>query len=376
LNTSIYINGAEVFDKVAAAETDPARKKIYIDSLLLIHDLRIANCGEEAAVTNRKALMAVKYYANEAGKEAYVLDLMDKTFELNGNNVLDGTIIPYMQSTKINKLKLKALTDDQVFERYDRVQNIIDAKIKTAQSQGKPVDKYRTMREDVDKILITMVTVNCEFVRTKLGPKFKANPSDIGTAKKIFQFMLQDKCTDDPLWLQAAEAIHNDPNSPKDFGLAKNLAIRNLANENFPKAEQYFREALDLATEGKDKSEVLIYLGAIDAKTGNKPSARQKYRQALDADPSNKEAYEKIGDLYYSSFNECSKKDSYAEDRLVYIAAYEMYVRSGNAQKISQAKSQMPSVTELFEKGWNEGETKRVECWIGESVTLKTRGKE
>jgi hypothetical protein len=37
--------------------------------------------------------------------------------------------------------------------------------------------------------------------------------------------MLQGKCTDDPLWLQAAETVHKDPNGQKDCGLAKTSGL-------------------------------------------------------------------------------------------------------------------------------------------------------
>ncbi|MCX7636341.1 MAG: tetratricopeptide repeat protein [Cyclobacteriaceae bacterium] len=372
LNTSIYINGADIFDKVASAETDPAKKRMYVDSLLLIHDLRIANCGEEANVTNRKALMAAKYYANENGKEAYVLELMDRAFELNGNNIIDGTIIPYMQTIKINKLKLKKLTDDEVLNRYDKVMSIIDAKVKLASSKGNAdqVNRYRTMREEVDKILLSMVTVNCDFVRNKLGPKFRQNPSDISTAKKIFAFMLQDKCADDPLWLEAAEAIHKEE---KDYGLAKNLGIRYLVMENYTKASQMFKEALELAPTNSDKADILIYQGAIEAKIGSKPAARELFRQALAADASKKEAYEKIGDLYYQSFNDCKKEQNMADDRLVYLAAYDMYARAGESKKMAMAKEQFPSKEEIFLVNYQAGQTIRVGCWINETPTIRTR---
>jgi tetratricopeptide (TPR) repeat protein len=316
--------------------------------------------------------MAVKYWANENGKEAYTLGLLDQAFKLSGNNILDGTLIPYMQAVKINKLKLKNLTDEQVMERYDLVQNILDAKIKVASSQGKQdlVTRYRTWKDDVDKILVTMVKVDCDFVRNNLGPKFKQNPTDIGLAKKIFAFMLQDKCTDDPLWLQAAEEIHK---VEKDFGLAKNLGIRYLANENYSKSQGYFKEAVELASTNADKADIYIYLGAIEAKNGSKASAREIYRQALAADPSKKEAYEKIGDLYYQSFNDCAKKENLADDRLVYLAAYDMYQRAGESKKMSMAKDQFPSKEEIFLVNYSAGQSIRVGCWINETTTIRTR---
>ncbi len=372
LNTSIYINGAEIYQKLASTEKDPIKKNGLIDTLMIIFDLRIKYCGEEANVMNRKAIAALVFWANENGKEAYVLGLLDKAFELNGNNILDGTIIPYMQSVKINKLKLKNLTDEQVLERYDMIMGILDAKIKVASSQGKQdlVARYRGWKEDTDKILLSMIEVNCDFVRKNLGPKFKANPNDIGTAKKIFAFMLQDKCTDDPLWLQAAEKISE---TEKDFGLLKNLAIRYLAMENYTRANQYFKEAIEVASSNSEKADVYLYQGSIEAKRGSKPAARELFRQALSADPNKKEAYERIGDLYYGSFSECAKKDNMAEDRLVYIAAYDMYQRAGDAKKMGMAKDQFPSKEDIFLVNWSAGDTQRVACWINESVTVRTR---
>jgi tetratricopeptide (TPR) repeat protein len=372
LNTSIYINGAEIYQNLARAEKDNAKQNALVDSLLLIHDLRIKYCGEEANVINRKALAAVIFWANESGKERYVLDLMDQAFKLNGNDILDGTLIPYMQVVRINKLKLKNLTDDEVLERYDLVQSILDAKIKVASSQGKNemVTRYRTWKEDVDKILIGIIKVDCDFVRTKLGPKFKQNPSDLGLAKKIFVFMLQEKCTDDPLWLEAAERIVQEE---KDYGILKNLGIRYMALENFTKAEEMFKQALEVAPGNSEKADILIYQGAIESRNGSKAAARELYRQAVAADASKKEAYEKIGDLYYNSFADCAKKESMAEDRLVYLAAYDMYQRAGDAKGMARAKEQFPSREEIFLVNWNAGDTQRVGCWIGESVTIRTR---
>ncbi|NJN41272.1 MAG: tetratricopeptide repeat protein [Flammeovirgaceae bacterium] len=162
----------------------------------------------------------------------------------------------------------------------------------------------------------------------------------------------------------------------QDYGLAKNLALKYLSADNYDKAIPLFKEAVELAKTPSEKSEMLIYLGSIEAKRGTKSGAREIFRQAAAADPSNKEPYEKIGDLYMNSVADCSKQKSLAEDRLVYIAAYDMYLRAGNNAKMAQAKSQFPSTTEIFEQDWKEGDSKRIDCWVGETVSLKTRGKD
>jgi len=369
LHSSLYINGAEVFDKLAAQEKDAARKKVYVDSLMIVYDMRIKNCGEEATVTNRKALSFVKYSVNE--KPAEALELLEKSITLNGNNVLDGTLVPYFQTVRLNVTKFKTITEEQILEKYDKVMNIIDSKIKTAQSKGQPIDKYKKMKDDIDAILIGMVKVDCAFVKKNLEPKFRQNPNDVVLAKKIFGFMLQGKCTDDPLWLEAGESIHKN-NPEKDFGLAKNLGLKYYSIDNFAKAEIYLKEALPLATTPEDKAEVLIYLGQLQAKN-DKPAARALFRQALDVNPGNKLAYEKIGDLYYGSFDACAKKVNVADDRLVYLIAADYYQKAGDAQKIAAAKSAFPSKEEIFLIDYKQGETKSVGCWIGESTTIRTR---
>lgn len=368
-HSSLYINGAEVFDKLATQEKDPARKKVYVDSLMIVYDMRIKNCGDEPAVLNRKALSFLKYNINDQPAEA--LKLLDRVFELNGNNVMDATLLPYMQTVRLNSLKFKNLTDAQILERYDRVMGVADAKIKKAQSEGKPTDKYKKIKDDIDAILITIVKVDCEFVKKNLEPKFKQNPNDIVLAKKIFSFMLQGKCTDDPLWLEAGESIHKN-STDKDFGLVKNLGLKYYSKDNFAKAESLLKEALPLAPNAQDKAEVLIYLGQLEAKT-DKSAARARYRQALDADPGNKEAYEKIGDLYYGSFDGCAKKVNQADDRLVFLVAADYYQRAGNGKKVGMAKEAFPSKEEIFLVDYKVGDTKSVGCWIGESTTIRTR---
>jgi tetratricopeptide (TPR) repeat protein len=371
-HSSLYINGADIYDQLASKEKDPARKKVYVDSLMIIYDLRLKNCGDDPIVFNRKTLAFIKYSINDKPDEA--LKMLDQTLQKSGNNVMDGTLVPYFQTVRLNVLKFKNITDVQVLERYDKLMEIIDNKIKKTQSEGKPVDKYKTYKDDIDAILITVVKVDCDFVRTNLGPKFKQNPNDVSLAKKIFSFMLQGKCTDDPLWLQAAETVHKDPNGTKDCGLAKNLGIIYITKDDFEKAEAYLKEAQGICTDATDKGEVLIYLGTLQSKKGNKPAARELYRQASSINATiAKEAFEKIGDLYYGSATECYKKENQADDRLIFLLAADYYQRAGNGKKVAQAKEAFPSKEDIFLVNYKPGETKKVECWINETTTIRTR---
>jgi tetratricopeptide (TPR) repeat protein len=371
-NTKLYIDAVTLYDKLADAETDPAKKKVLVDSLLLLHDLRIKNCGDEINVMNRKAYASYKYNIKNKEQLENLLALYDKVFEISGNNVTDGNLVAYMTTVKANRVYLKKLTDDEIIQRYDKVIAVTDAKIAAAKTPA-DVDKLKGYKDAVDALLMGMVKVDCDFVKKNLAPKFKQNPTDLTLAKKIFKFMLEGKCTDDPLWLEAGEAIHK-LSPEKDFGLLKALAASNLAKDNTEKAEELLKEALTMTNlSNTDKAEAQRYLGSIEAKRKNYSAARELFRQAAANNPNDKEAWEKIGDLYYNSFDECAKRQNMAEDRLVYLAAYEMYQKAGNTAGMTRAKAQFPSKEEIFLLNWQSGSAQRVGCWIQESVTLKTR---
>lgn len=371
-NVKLYIDGTSLYDKLAEGEKDAAHKKVLVDSLLLIYDMRIKNCGDEVNVLNRKAYAAYKYNLKNKESLPGLLTLYDKVYEISGNDVFDANLVAYMNVMKANKLYLKNLTDDQILERYDKVSAVVDYNITNAKNAAES-EKQRQYKEAIDQILISMVKVDCEFVKKNLEPKFKQKPDDLVLAKKIFKFMLDGKCTDDPLWIDAGETIHK-LNPQKDFGLLKALAAANIAKGDYDRAESLLKEASTIPNmTAKDKAEADSYMGSIEAKKKNYAAAREYFRKAVANDPNDKDSWEKIGDLYYNSFDDCAKRQNMAEDRLVYLAAYDMYAKSGNNAAMARAKAQFPSKEEIFLLNWQAGSTQRVGCWIQESVVIKTR---
>lgn len=370
-NTKLYIDAAEVYNGLAAAEKDPLKKQVLVDSLMWIYDQRIARCNDEVNVLNRKAIYAAVYNGQNKDKTAEVLKMFDRVFEISGNNVTDSNLDTYMKIVFANFALLKNLSEDDIMNRYETLEKVIDAKLKTA---TKPADiaELKQIKNSADDMLVRMVNVDCNFVKAKLEPKFRQNPNDLGLAKRIFGFMLAGKCTDDPLWTETGEVILKSPED-KDYAIAKNLGVKYLSRDENDKAAEKFNEALTLAKSPAEKSETLIYIGTTQAKNGNKTAARESFRSAAAADPSNKDAWEKIGDLYASSMNDCKKLESQAQDRLIFIAAYEMYSKAGASQKMANAKEQFPSKEDIFLLNWKVGDQKSTGCWVGETVALRTR---
>jgi tetratricopeptide (TPR) repeat protein len=298
-NTKLYVDGTEVYNKLSAAEKDPSKKQVLIDSLMWLYDEQVKRCGDAVNVLNRKATHAAIYNAQNKDRTAEVLSLFDKVLDISGVDVSDKILDSYFRIVYSNFELLGNMNDDDVLVKYKKIQAAIDKKIAWYQGKNRAseVARLKVSKAHVDELL--------------------------------------------PLMMSAEKAT----------GVA--------------------RGAVDLATTPAEKAEALIALGTIQARK-DPTAARESFRQAMAIDPSNHQPLEKIGDLYASS-GDCKKNDNPAKDRLMYIAAYEMYFKAGNNQKMASMKKLFPSKEELLGMNWNAGENKPVGCWIGDTITLKTR---
>lgn len=361
LNTAIYINGEKIYKGLMESTKDEAQQQVYFDSLIMMYDMRVKYCGEEEAVIVREAYETYKQNAKKVSELPNMLKLFDRAFELKGTDMDYYVIQPYM-GTIVNNVKyVKNLSEEEILERYDNIMSIIEYNI----AQGKNLDRWEGYKTNVTSMLVGIVNIDCDFVKKNLEPKFRENPDDLKLAKKIFGYMLNGKCTDDPLWLEAGmKIVEEEP----DFGLLKNIALKLKGVDN-AKAELYFNKALESTEDPGNKADMYIQLGTL--KSG--AAAREMYRKALAADPTKREAYGAIGYLYYGSFESCAGKQDIVKDRAVFLAAYDMFERAGNSKMMQAASEQFPSKEEIFTYNYNAGASISVGCWIGETTTIRTR---
>lgn len=396
LNKSLYINGAKVYDNLAKgaqkegkaakaaansatgadkekAEAEVAEKAAiitaYADTLLWMYDKRMEYFGDKPNVLNRKANKAYKYFIRDFSKSEWLLEMFDEAFDIGGLKIPDGNLIAYMNVVKVNA-KLKKIDEDAILDRYDIISNVIEKKEIEYKAKDKSIEKLIKYKGMIDGILTEIVDINCEFVETNLGPKFDENPEDIKLVKRMFTFMLSGKCTDSPLFLSVSKQLHK---MVPDFGLAKLVATKCAANKDYACAIEYYNQALALTEDGTSKSDIYISQGKVYSAQKNKAKARAMYSHAIDANPANKKAYTSIGDLYYHSYNDCKKEVSMVKDRLVFIAAYDMYKKAGNAKKMATSKEQFPSKEDVFNSEFEVGQTVSVGCWINKTAVIKTR---
>lgn len=365
LNSSIYINGAKIYAGLAEEEKDKAKQTVFADSALLMYDLRIKYFNDEADVLNRKAYEAYKYYKDNSAKYDELLQLFKKAFEMNGKDVLGVNTIAYMDVLRRAKLSGGTMTDEEILAEYDAISTALDAQI--AAKNSPTLVSYK---DKIDAMLSEIVTVDCAFIENNLGPRLKSNPEDVANAKKIISLSLTGKCTESPLFMEAAKIVHQkEPN----YAIARVIALRAKGDGDFETAAKYFEQALTLTDQNTQKADVYMELADIASRRGQKSTSRDYALKAVGADPSRNEAYTFIGDLYFKSYEQCKGGENIVHDRGVFLAAYEMYKRGGASARMANAKEQFPSAEEIFTYNMEVGQQMTVGCWINETVTIQKR---
>ena len=365
LNPSLYINGVKIYKELEkTAEGD--QKKSYQQRVMDLYDARVQYFNSEADVLNRKAYDAYKFYKDDKTKYAELYELYEKTYELNGTDVGSQNLVAYMDVIRRYKLTGGDLTEEQILDKYTTVTDIIDHKV----ANGEDEEKMSKTKDFVDRMLTSMVTVDCNFIENSLGPRLKENPTDLSMAKKIMSLSLTAKCTDNPIFLDAAIAVQNQEPT---YGVAKVIGTKMAADGNYDEAENYYSQALELAEDNGKKADIHYEFGLMYRQRGMKASSRASFYNCVEADASRTVVYKQIGDLYMTSYNECKRDESKVEDRAIFIAAYNMYKRAGDQKSMANAQAQFPSIEDIFTENYSEGDTFKVGCWINEAVTLQRR---
>jgi tetratricopeptide (TPR) repeat protein len=178
------------------------------------------------------------------------------------------------------------------------------------------------------------------------------------------------KCTDLEVFIDAAKVVQqNEP----EYGLAKLIGQSAASKEDFDTAIKYLEESVGLTDDNTKKADSYYSLAVIQANQDKRVSARDYARKAVAADPTKKEAYKVIGNLYFNSFNDCKKGENPVHDKAVYIAAFEMFRRAGYNEGMARAQSQFPTMEEIFTWDMEVGDQYTVGCWINETISIQKR---
>ncbi|SFE57360.1 hypothetical protein [Thermoflexibacter ruber] len=379
LNEALYINALKMFEGLADAAKDANSKVAYQNKVIALYDKRMSIYGEKLDVMERKALLYYPYELDgktnvDAGTVDKLYDFYNKFMEKAGANIKYPRIIVYYTDLMCKKKTIsKTLNDEVILDKYGKITQMVDDKIK----EGVKKEVWEEIKTAVDGLVELTVPMGCDYITKQLYPKLKENPNDIDMAKKIVAFILRIKededkktCFKGEVFTKAVETIYK---VEKNANTARLLAERAWANDEEETFLKYINEAIELETDPGKKADDLLRLAKLANKQGKLSEARSLALKAATTEASKAaEAYSFIGDLYMSSYKQCSSGDA-VQSRAVFLIAYDMYEKARDSKGMANAKAQFPTVTDGFTLGKKEGDVLSVGCWIGGTTTLRMR---
>jgi len=377
---NMYLDGITMMEQLILKATDPAIKAKYADTLEMIFDHRAnyfpndsrTKQPQEGNISWRKA-MSLDEYAPERIEKIY--NAFQRAVEVEGINISFVPISYYLKST-IDMSNKGAIDPTVILDNYDQLSSIANFNIKKAiEENNKQAEEDWTITLRRLEQLVEPFA-SCDDLIEMLQKQFDADPQDIETLRKITSTLEKNKCTNNNLFMKAAENLSKlDPN-PQSAYLMSEIYIK---NGSYDKAAKSLEEVIKLTDDDELKYKATIKLVRLLMIQKKYAQARDQARKALQLQPGNGEAMILIGLMYASSSEICGDDD--IARKSVFWAAVDKFneakridpSRADEANKyINTYRQYFPSSEQLFFHNLKVGDSYKVECWINETTTIRS----
>ncbi|WP_138435084.1 hypothetical protein [Winogradskyella algicola] len=277
-----------------------------------------------------------------------MFDKYDDIIEIIENIVDENT-------SKLNALVQKEEGGNTLSKKEGRLKNYYESSINAFEEQVIP---------SMDKKLGDRAT--CDVLIPLYEKNYEDNKTDGIWLQRAMNRMYAKGCKEDPLFLKLVQQKNSiEPSADTSYYLYL------LTGE-----QKYFDQTLDLESDPLKKAKLYKKLANELKAKGSYGRARQYYMESMKLNPSDGSPYLAISAMYAKSANSCG--DTNFNKRAVFwLAALEAEkagrvdgrLKSAAAKSAASYRASAPSKSDIFTEG-NAGQTIRIGCWIGRSVTV------
>ncbi|NCP44893.1 MAG: tetratricopeptide repeat protein [Flavobacteriales bacterium] len=359
---SLYINGASMYKSLADKEKDEAKKELYLDTMFTIYDQRIEYFGEKGYVLGYKGQMMLVY----RGKEyKATFDILNEAVQLTGDKSQTGTLVALMYATA-NMEKNGLMSKEDLVTIYGKLMDI---------SGTQADEKYRDAEGQINAVAAPYL--DCEVLIPLAEKGFEANKANLDWLKRMVTLLKRKKCYDADIFSKVAQAYFElEPSASGADGMGRIF----WKNKDYNKAIEFFQKTVDMAETNHEKAEYTMSIAETYKTKGDYAQARNYAQKAINLKGNWGDPYLLIGDVYMQSSTTCD--DGKIGKYGAFWAAYDKYQKAkavdanaaSDANKgMAKASTYFPSTQDLFFYTMKDGDAYKVECWINESTTARTK---
>jgi tetratricopeptide (TPR) repeat protein len=372
---NVYIVGEKVMKHfIKRNSKNKEVKSLYVDSLLMIYDLRLKNFpGTEKSqmkVLENKGKILAQYRINQSLEKAY--NLLDSVISYNGTKTKASTASRFMQTTKLMNKRNK-LDCSEVITNYLKVNQIINANIE----EPKTKKSYSSLK--IKSIAYANSCLECDLLDSLYAFDFQKNQEDTTWLDEGINLLSDKKCKSSEVLVKMMEKRFDSAPAAKT---AIALAGYYEGKAENSKAGEFYNKAIELQKDSLKLEKYLVKKGKFQNRIGNYSGARSTAKKVLDLNPSNAKALIIIGDAIGYGAGNC--KDLKFGGAEVFWVAVNYYnkaariaedpeIKASAQKKIAQNSSYFPAKNAIFLKSLNIGDSYQVGCWVNASTTIREK---
>lgn len=376
-----FDDGVAIYTNKYNNESDPAKKKVYVDSVMSIYSKRMDCFGEEAYTKGR---MAFDYYYTFPGtvSDDEIYKMFKMNFDVNGKRADYFVVNPF---TKI--LSDRIIAGEVSYEEGRKYAKLIGQSVDYGKANCKGVlcDSWKIIGDYAPARLESLEGIDdfydCEYYTDKYYARFEADPTNCDMINLVGRRLKRGGCADtDPKLAAVTEAYkthcYKAP-EPGPLGLG-NDAYR---NGDYKQAISYWTEFINSSSDTEKNAKIeyriaQVYYGDLK----NFPKSRTHALSAAGMKPNWGDPYILIGKLYASSGPLCGSGTGWnsqivtwaAIDKFEYAKKVDPSVATEANKWIKQYRQYMPRKEEIFQRRIKAGDSFKVPCWIQENTRVRT----
>lgn len=363
-NQTMLVDGTTLMRKLISQNSkNPVYREKLVDSLMMIHDIRIANYPKYAVTArNNKGLDLANYVQNDPER------LYKEYGEIIAGNKTKTkpTILLFYFDSAVELYKNGSLDEEEIIGVYEGCMELLSKMDPKDAADKEMVDD---MKLKIEELFASNNIADCDKLIELYTPKFEADPQNIELAEKIVRFMsAADGCTDNALFISAATSIHkSNPTHASAYTLYK----LNASTGKSAEAVKYLQEAIDREdSEAAQDAEYYYELAVYNFKCGNNLAAEQAAKKVIPLATTSEikgKTYMLIGTIWGGvrcDGNDIAKRAPYwvAVDYFERAKAADPELAAEANKRINEYKKYYPLTADAFMFGVNDGETYQVSC--------------
>ncbi|MCP9237096.1 tol-pal system YbgF family protein [Lewinella sp. JB7] len=376
-----YRDGRMFYKAMAQKATDDAKKQEYTDMIFKLYDQELECYPKyEAYLLGRKG--SDMFYL--AGYSEDAIEIIEQAIDAGGNDT------EYVVLAPLGKLlnyyfKEKAIDNVRVRELYDKAAKMADYNIENNETYA---PYYQAGKDNLEADVLEFADeiFDCDYFKGLLMPKVEENKDSLDILKYIITKLKVQGCDSTDADVQHVQQLYDQLYAvKKDEYEAERRRLNpiyegsELMKEGkYAEAVEAFQRGIEATDDDEKKAQAYYYMAQIqNAELGQYGAARQNANRAAQLKGDWGKPYILIGDIYGRLSRNCG--DAW-DQRLAVLAAIDKYnyaksidseVAGDANRRIGNYRSSMPIRSEAFQRGFEEGQKLRVECGIGETVTLR-----